>query len=527
MKSNIWNYRIIEAIFFIFILIAFLAIDDFFAIQRFNGIGINTQGNFAISEYIRQAVFVGEYLIAALSFYYVTKLNKKLGLPILLMLWVLLLIDASIHQIIGTHADIFYISAINGAVGNISDALSHFNAQILSSLGMTSILMIPLIIKTSLPSRPKKGYRAFILMGMLIFAYGFILIVRGSPALIGFPKGYAYGYGSVFLLINDITLNFHSDDHIKTELYSANSSINKIIVIVDESIEYNEFSKLYEADNPHSIDFGQSYSGANCSTSSNYIIRRATWDRNTSIDKLDIKKVESLFSLAKNMSFRTVYIDNQNVLKDPTVRNYFDKHEVGSIDTIIVPEGNIYDRDLNSLSKVEDELQHENVFIFINKLGAHFPYENTIPKALVKLDKMDNYRSSVNRNTISYLKKLSKIIDDKTIIFYTSDHGQDFNSRATQCNTGNGVSDLEYSVPFIVITKDSDTYQSLINVSHRYRDILTHIEFSESIRNAIGYEIKEIKSIFKNGEILTNKYCGLYGQPKPFFGINPSCKQIR
>jgi glucan phosphoethanolaminetransferase (alkaline phosphatase superfamily) len=58
-------------------------------------------------------------------------------------------------------------------------------------------------------------------------------------------------------------------------------------------------------------------------------------------------------------------------------------------------------------------------------MGTHFPYYNTIPPALVKSNKMMDYRSSVKRNTISYLSKLSKIIDDKTIVFYTSDHGQE------------------------------------------------------------------------------------------------------
>ena len=527
MNTNTWHYRIKEIIFFIFILTAFLSIDDFFAFDRFNGIGVNTQGNFGLSEYIRKAVFVGEYIIASLIFYYATKLNKKVGLPILFILFLLLLIDTSVHRIIGTHADIFYISALNGAIGNVSDALHQFSDQILHSFIMTSVLIIPLVIKSCLPARQKKSYLAFILMGMLIFVYGFILIVRGSPALVGFPKGYAYGFGNVFLLINDITLNFRANKHIKIQPYSANSTTNKIIVIIDESVEYNEFSALYKKNNPYSINFGQAFSAANCSASSNYIIRRATYDRNTTTNKLDIKKVDSLFSLARRKSFRTVYIDNQNVLKDPAVRNYFDKDEIDSIDVVIEPDGNIFDRDLKSLSKIEDELKRENVFIFINKLGAHFPYENTIPKKLITSDNTTNYRSSVKRNTISYLTELSRIIDDQTIVFYTSDHGQDLYSKATHCNTGNSATELEYSVPFVVITKDNDTYQSLTTASYKYRNYLTHIEFAESIRNTLGYELKNTNSIFKSNETFTNKHCGLYGQPKPFFGINPSCKQIR
>lgn len=68
MNYTRWKHRIINMIFFGYILIAFLALDNFFVFQRFNAIGLNTQGHFGISEYIRQAVFIGEYIFAALIF---------------------------------------------------------------------------------------------------------------------------------------------------------------------------------------------------------------------------------------------------------------------------------------------------------------------------------------------------------------------------------------------------------------------------------------------------------------------------
>lgn len=530
MNNKIWAHRIIEFIFFCYITISFLAIDNFFAISRFNAIGLNNQGNFGISEYIRQFVFIVEYIAAVLTFYYATKLNRKIGIPVLFILWASIFVDTSIHLIKGSPADIYYISAINGAVGNVGDAISQYSSQMLSALVLTSILMLPLLVKAAKPTKPSKNYPFLILLGVLIFFYGFILIARGSPALIGFPKGYAYGFGSLALQANNIYQSVQPDEDLKLKTYSTNSTINKIIVIIDESIEYGEFSKLYQKAIPYSINFGQAYSGANCSAASNYIIRRATWERKggtTNDNAINIKTTESLFALAKRASFRTLYIDNQHVLKDPTVRNYFDNTEIENIDTIIEPDGAAFTRDLGTITNISSELSKGNSFIFINKYGAHFPYASTIPESSVTSNNKENYRESIRRNAIEYLNEIAKIIDDNTIVFYTSDHGQNLDATATHCNTGTDANIKEYSVPFVIITKNSAVYSQLTNIADRYNNLLTHIEFSESIRNVIGFEVEGKWSVFKSDLPFEKQFCGLYGPPKSFFGVKPKGKPIQ
>ncbi len=512
--------------FFLFLCIAFLAVDDFSAVDRFNGIYANS----------RKVIFVVEYLIAVLGLYYISSLRLRIGLPILLFFWLLLLLDVSIHKITGQHADIFYISAMNAAALNMVESLSEFSPQILSALLMTSVLMVPLIIRNIVSVKPKlRGTQPFVLVSILFIAYGLILIMRGAPALVGFPKGYSYGFGSAYLHISNtlqvVSALQGSAPQNKEQLvpFTPVYSFKKIIVLIDESIEYEEFLGLSKKGKIQNMtDFGKTYSGANCSAGANYLLRRATWKQNTETGKLLIKQVEPLFSLAKKSGYKTVYFDNQEVLSDGAVHNYFDDDELQKIDLVITPEESEpqYQRDLSSLKKLEKVLQEDKVFIFVNKVGAHFPYKHSIPPELTTPDKMSNYRLSVSKNTISYLQTLLEFIDDDTLIFYTSDHGQNFKAVASHCNTGANIVVSEYAVPFLVLSKRENINQLLNSTSLKIKGGLSHLEFSESVRNSLGYEVKDVGSIFKRDSNSIDSYCGLYGQPKVLFGVNPGCRLI-
>ena len=107
--NNKYIKKLWEVLFLIFIAIFFLNLTDFYAYERFLSIGGNTRGNFGIAEYIRQFVFILEYILAIFLLYALTNLKKKYGLPILILIWALLLIDTTIYNIIGVPADILYI----------------------------------------------------------------------------------------------------------------------------------------------------------------------------------------------------------------------------------------------------------------------------------------------------------------------------------------------------------------------------------------------------------------------------------
>jgi hypothetical protein len=345
---------------------------------------------------------------------------------------------------------------------------------------------------------------------------------RGEPALIGFPKGFSYGFGSAALEIND-AINSHSKKGGDVSLNKTHSMANKIVMVIDESIDFKEFDALVNKSNPSVINYGIAYIGANCSAASNYILRKAAWVRKPDGSN-SIFELESLFALAKKADFKTAYLDNQNVLKDPTVKNYFDKKEISNIDVIEPASQKAYDQDTHSLNDISQLLKaNSKVFIIVNKIGAHFPYENVIPPEDVTPNKIDNYRKAISRNSIDFINALDKLVDQDTIVFYTSDHGQNLYGRTTHCNVGNDVDPIEYSVPMLVMTKNTEIFNQLNTNKNHLANKLTHIELSESIRNALGYSLSELDSIFSTPKHLDGKFCGLYGPPKAIFGEKPKC----
>lgn len=108
-------------------------------------------------------------------------------------------------------------------------------------------------------------------------------------------------------------------------------------------------------------------------------------------------------------------------------------------------------------------------------------------------------------NCVNYIKKLHQIIGKNSVVFYTSDHGQELNARATHCKTGANISDKEYTVLFIIMTKNSALIQLI--VENPNTNAFTHLEFSESIRNILGEEIPNANSVFKWKEPIAS-YCG-------------------
>ena len=508
----------------VYLAITLLAVDGFFAIDRFMGIGGNTQGNLGLSEYLRMGVFIGEYLIAVLVLCLTTLLSRKVGLTIFISLWIAMIVELATHQIFGRPMDINNIGTLNASIFNVSDALQKYFSVIGFAFLKSALIFVPLIYFLCKPSGVIKKRIVFALILSLGALYGVILIKRGAPALIGFPKAFSYAYGSIYLKAN--YLLFPDSTVSLVENRSPIKKIKNIIVVIDESVEDGYLRKILTPAPNSTLDYGESFSGANCSASSNYILRKGYWDRSKNNNKnIDIKKIESLFELAKNNGYSTAYIDNQQVLKDPTTRNYFDSKELSYVDLIIENNNPQYERDLFSLEKVQSLIGSGENFILINKNGAHFPYENTIPPSLISSNTIENYENSVRLNTAQFIQQLERITPADTIIFYTSDHGQNLTGGATHCNTGAEVNRLEYTVPFYVITKDAKIIQTLLFERKNKNYKFSHIEFSESIRNAMGLSIPDAVSIFQI-PASSPSFCGLYGQPISFFRKLPECSPL-
>lgn len=542
IQKKQWQNSAILIIFFIYITFVYVASDKFFVIDRFFSIGGAYPTAFG---YCSKFLFIFEYFLAISALVCATRLpNKLLGNSLITIVCFFIFLDIAAFNVYGRPADIFNIAMLNAAVANTKDALFEYGKPILKALFFTTLIYIPLILFsfrfTEKGGRSLRKVFLIMLMGLLTI-YTSTLIIKGAPALVGFPKGFSYIFASLSIKLNSLIspINHKQIEELTSPV--TNDKFNNIIVVIDESVEYSKYlevKKQWQKENNrllgegNFVDFGLTFSGANCSAPSNYVIRKATFESDG--ETLLMSQVPSLFEIAKQKGYSVTYIDNQHVLEDPTIRNYIDDKEASLVAQVYSPRQPEYVRDLASIEIIGRILKNTRKnFIFVNKVGAHFPYENTIDPQYRTNNRLKNYSISLQRNSIQFLDELSKSLTVDTVLFYTSDHGQNLFSKATHCNTGNDISPKEYFVPFVIATGNSELLNSLKvskNLFSKKGKHLTHLHFSESIRNLLGVEIKNKPSVFKVNLVLeqrSNSYCGLYGQPMSFFGRNPSCYPIK
>lgn len=213
--------------------------DNFYALERFNTIGLNTQGHLGAAEYFRRLVFIAEYALAAAVLFSLTNIKRPFGTILLILFWILFCVDAITHQIYGRPADISNIAMLNASVANISDAIAQYKDIILTAIFETAVLFLPLAIASSLNLNYKLSQKMNTLFFLssflcLLFFYVFILVNRGAPALIGFPKGFSYGFGSLIVKINSELTPIQTIKTFPTPLLAnIRGDIENVIVIVD------------------------------------------------------------------------------------------------------------------------------------------------------------------------------------------------------------------------------------------------------------------------------------------------------
>ena len=73
--------------------------DNLYSVERFNAIGLNTQGRLGIAEYFRRLVFIAEYALAILVLLTTVNIKRPFGTILLIFFWIIMKIqDLVIHM---------------------------------------------------------------------------------------------------------------------------------------------------------------------------------------------------------------------------------------------------------------------------------------------------------------------------------------------------------------------------------------------------------------------------------------------
>jgi hypothetical protein len=197
------------------------------------------------------------------------------------------------------------------------------------------------------------------------------------------------------------------------------------------------------------VDFGEAASIANCSAASNALLRWGVARARVRDAAYDPRTSPTIWAYAKAAGYRTVLIDGQS---RGELQNYIGTREFALIDEF-VPASSGIDSDQRIAAKLNEILRRGGrEFVYIVKRGVHFPYEMNYPRGELRADasRAEKYATAVSHASAGFFPAALRDTDaSRTLLIYTSDHGQDLTTRSTHCNPD--PRDVEYSVPLVAM----------------------------------------------------------------------------
>jgi glucan phosphoethanolaminetransferase (alkaline phosphatase superfamily) len=435
-------------------------------------------------------IFLATYLLGTLSILLLIGLrSSKLFALFLLLSFIFLSMDFFVQLLGISHGFSMdeYALSMN-EMGNYKYLVAYMDNIIKATLlALVVIMLFYFIRKKICEKRFSNRYLIIVLLFMSII-YGACKKVdtyklSNYPAMIKIPT-IAVRYAQ------------NSKPIIKRELNSTIAPTKKaqfknIVWIIDESVvgsylslngydkKTTPFLDKLDKESNDFFNFGVANSVSNCSSTSNLFLRIGLNPKKDFDVEKEMFTLPTVFQYAKKAGYTTWLMDSQT--KENHLQNYLTLYDKETIDHFKTqgPEVTRIDRDkvfLNEAIDIVDNKKSGKNFIVLVKYGAHFPYLLTYdlkdspfqPVMDVsyggmdmehKEQQMNTYLNSIHYNTDLYLKELVEKVDlNDTIVFYTSDHGQNIletpNLTRTHCNSETVVKH-EVSVPLMVFQKDA------------------------------------------------------------------------
>ena len=405
-------------------------------------------------------------------------------------------------------------------------AVSHFIGAAVQAgiVGLTGFLII-------VYPPPKLSYKVNKLLGLLVWLpivpillFCSLIFIKSDRAVAGFPQQFT----PVSMAIG---ISYKSVMHSPLKRDSIESPPEKppktkhLIYLVDESISpyflYSTQCKYIKGlnDNLHKIaDFGVAVSGSNCSARSNAILRLGA-TRDNPIQS--VRTSPTIWQYAKKAGFKTVYIDAQATgimaTKPNDYQNYMTATEARLIDKFYKVK-NIESPQLDFvlLKLIKRELSGDvPTFIYANKNGAHFPYDDNYPEAeaihqpvvsnkssdglpgLVGASNtsigmqpiINSYKNSIHWTVNKFFQQFFKEIDlGDAVVIYTSDHGQNFKKGSiTHCTSGEGAAAAEALVPLMLLTNNKKHFAKFSESAKLNFNKSDHFSIFPTMLNLLGY----------------------------------------
>jgi glucan phosphoethanolaminetransferase (alkaline phosphatase superfamily) len=306
-----------------------------------------------------------------------------------------------------------------------------------------------------------------------------------------------------------------------------------VVVIMDESVrgdllDINGQDGAYSGLLAHEAamaNFGVMSSIATCSAASNAGFRYGV-ARRTYLD--DLAANPPIWRYARKAGYRTIYLDGQR--HGGGLMNLMSAAELADIDQHIqLPRATRpMDRDIE-IARLLRGIVQSGVpsFVYVNKMGAHFPYEGKYPpeqapfqpaltrtyfgneidpKAIAwpqtgdddsRTRLRNSYLNALAWNVGGFFDALLAGLDlSHTVLVYMADHGQYLNEDGrpgfqTHCSTGNAPP-AEGMVPLAVLTHAAPILDGMRRAAQKNRDRASQFNVFPSVLALLGYRPGDI-----------------------------------
>lgn len=317
--------------------------------------------------------------------------------------------------------------------------------------------------------------------------------------------------------------------------HSGARPLKNIVVVMDESIRGDLLDINAEGGAPtglkgrqDAINFGVMSSIANCSHETNMAFRYGIGRR----DYLrQLASNPSMWSYAKRAGYDTFYFDGQRTGGE--LQNGMDPRERSEIDHFVQLPADVraQDRDWKIAAAIRGALGpgagSKPIFAYVNKAGAHFPYEGKYPPERAwftpvlaheyfgneadprhALKSFTESQDATDRQTHERFKnswmnaagwnasRFFEVLLDgldlsETVILYMADHGQDLHQDgrpgyATHCTSGDAHPD-EGRVPLVILTTHPETASRLSAAAGRNFGRVSQFSVFPSMLRWMGY----------------------------------------
>jgi lipid A ethanolaminephosphotransferase len=415
------------------------------------------------------------------------------------------------------------------ARGFIGDAFSQFMPAFIRAI-LLGLVMFAGIALVPAPRRPRvlPDTLTWALAPAVILGLACIAYARGGDGLQGLPGNDS---AAVYLVLLG-TESYHSKVAPREQVTLASTPAKPdydVVLIVDESVR-GDFLDVGAATGVKSNllganaavhNYGLAASGNNCSEGSNMLLRFG----GTRDDyRITTDHKPSIFHYAKSRGFHTVYVDGQRNGKH--LQNGMDAYELSAIDEFIqFDDVAVVDRDIKIAELISARTRnHVPEFIYVNKVGAHFPVHDKFPDSFMHYTPAlprgtyasvadaavrpsdltwERYNNSYRNTLLWSVGEFFRIVLgsadlDHAFLLYTSDHGEDFgqNQATFKLHCSTEPAPIEGLVPLVIVTglpvwSDKAHEWAARNFNHS-----SHYNIFPTLLVVLGYSDPQILNIY-------------------------------